>query len=225
MDKSRKKITATCVLGVVALAVTCIGTYAFASSSDMTVSASVEEVENCLKVFVGDVNNAPGDYAQQRAVYIENTARADADELMSAIIGFDDYYTVEEITAWAEDYDIAINRAYMWPKGETGRLSLYVEDSDIEASIEIYKQEVERNGTREQDEQFAKDHQRFLDGEYEVFALTVTATAEALETLSAEADCVNYVDVMYNAEAETYAARQGKPVSYIELPSKPDGAL
>ena len=64
-----------------------------------------------------------------------------------------------------------------------------------------------------------------MDGEYEVFALTVTASAEALETLNAEADCINYVDVMYNSEVETYATRAGKTVSYIELPSKPDGAL
>lgn len=112
----------------------------------------------------------------------------------------------------------------MWPKGETGRLSLYVENNDIEASMEAYKQQVEANGSCD-DPTFAADYQRFLDGEYEVFALTVTATAEALETLNSEADCINYVDVMYNAEAETYAARAGKAVSYIELPSKPDGAL
>ena len=112
----------------------------------------------------------------------------------------------------------------MWPEGETGRLALYVEDSDIKSSMETYKQEVEENGYCK-DPQFAADYQRFLDGEYEIFALTVTAFPEVLEALNSEADCISYVDVKYNTEAETYAASAGKTVSYIELPSKPDGAL
>lgn len=144
---------------------------------------------------------------------------------MKAVIGLDDYYTVEDVTEWAEDYGITIGRAYMWPIGETGRLSLYVENGDLQASLETYIQQVQEEGLCEGDEQFAKDFQRLVDGEYEVFALTVAAPASALKATSTKADCVSYVDVMYNAEAEKYAKRAKKTVSYIELPSKPDGAL
>lgn len=220
---SKKKLATAGLAGFAALALICAGAYAL-TPSGVTVYASTEETEDTLRVFVGDIANAPENYAQQRTAYLDTLTKKRSGSPVEAIIGLNDYYTVEDITTLAEDYDIVINRAYMWPKGETGRLSLYVEDGDIESSIELYKQQVEENNSCK-DPAFAADYQRFLDGEYEVFALTVTASAGALEALNADADCINYVDVMYNAEAETYAARAGKVVSYIELPTKPDGAL
>ena len=219
----KKRWTAVaCSICAVALAVAGIGA-AIPSSHELNACASTEETEDCVKVFIGDTNRAPKDYAHKRTAYIKDTAAKNADITVEAVIGLDDYYTIEDIASLTEAYDITINRAYMWPKGETGRLSLYVEDGDIESSIEAYKQEVEENNYCD-NATFAEDYQRFLDGEYEVFALTVTASAEALEALNTEADCINYVDVMHNDEVETYAAQAGKAVSYIEFPSKPDGA-
>lgn len=225
MSISKKKVTATCAAGVAALTLICASVCALIPFTDMTVNASTEETENSLRVFIGDVNGAPEGYVQQRAEYAEMTAKADADEVIQAVIGFDDYYTVEEIAALVGEYDIVINRAYMWPEGETGRLSLYVTDNNIEKSLNAYEDQVAEKGYCEQDEQFAEDHQRLLNGEYGIFALTATAPADALAKFSAEADCISYVDVMYNVEAEKYAKKVGKAVSYIELPSKPDGAL
>ncbi len=224
MGISGKKIMG-CTAIVAALSLLCVGAIKPAQSPGITASASTEETESELKVFIGDVDRAPEGYVQKRTAYIENAAKARSSEVMEAVIGLDDYYTVDEIAAWADGYDITIKRTYMWPEGETGRLALYVEDNDIKSSIETYKQEVKENGYCEQSKQFAADYQRFLDGEYEIFALTVTGSAQALEELSTTADCVSYVDVMYNDEVETYAKTTGKPVSYIELPSKPDGAL
>ncbi len=111
----------------------------------------------------------------------------------------------------------------MWPKGETGRMILSVENNDIKASLESYKRQVTKDESCE-DEDFDSEFQRLKNGEYKVFALTVTASAEALEVLDTEAECISYVDVMYNDEAEAYAKKVGKAVSYVELPSKPDGA-
>lgn len=226
MSISGKKMIG-CTAIVAALSLVCVGAFKPAQSPDMTVSASAstEETETRLKVFTGDIDRAPEGYVQQRTAYINNAAKARSSEVMEAVIGLDDYYTVDEITALADDYDIVINRTYMWPEGETGRLALYVEDNDIESSIEAYKLEVEENGYCEQNEPFAANYQRFLDGEYEIFALTVTGSAQALEELITTADCISYVDVKYNTEVETYAESVGKTVSYIELPSKPDGAL
>lgn len=167
----------------------------------------------------------PASYAQQRAAYISNVAAANANAKLSAVVGFDDYYSVKEVANWAEDSGVAIDRVYMWPKGETGRMVICAEDGDIEAGIKDYMAWVEDNDVCEGDAAFAADYQRFLDGEYEVFAVTVTAPASALKAASTEADCVSYVDVMYNAEAEKYAKQVKKAVSYIELPAKPDGAL
>lgn len=219
----KKKLATAGVAVFAALALTCVGMYT-ATPSDVTVHASTEETKDTLRVFVGDTDSAPEDYAQKRTAYLETLAKKRSSSPVEATISLNDYYTVEAIAALAEDYDIVINRTYMWPRGETGRLALYVENGDIEASIEAYKQEVAENGSCDHPE-FAADYQRFLDGEYEVFALTVTGSAQALEELSTTADCISYVDVKYNDEAETYARQAGKVVSYVELPSKPDGAL
>lgn len=221
---SKKKFTASCAASVAVFALVFAGAYALIPSDDMTAYASTEETADQIKVFVGDIGRAPEDYTQQRAAYIENTAVANASAEMSAVVDLDDYYTVEEVSSWAANYDITIDRVYMWSKGDTGRLILCIENNDIESSMENYKRQVEKDGSCD-DPTFAADYQRFLDGEYEVFAVTVTATAEDLAELNAETDCISYVDVMYNAEVEKYAKRAGKAVSYIELPSKPDGAL
>jgi len=221
---SKKKFAVACSSGIAALTLLCVGICALVPSSSVTVSASTEETEDCLKVFIGDVDHAPENYVQQRAAYLEDIADVNTSTTMDAVIGLNDYYTVETVADWAKEYDVNIDRAYMWPKGETGRLILCVDNGDIESSLKRYMQQVEE-GDYCDDPQFAADYQRLLDGEYEVFALTVNATADELEALSAEADCISYVDVMQNEEAETYASKKGKTVSYIELPSKPDGAL
>ncbi|MCM1225590.1 MAG: hypothetical protein NC548_65225 [Lachnospiraceae bacterium] len=159
------------------------------------------------------------------AGYIAELASADAvAESMEAVVGFNDYYTVDDVVNFVADYDININRVYMWPKGETGRLSIKVQDNDILGSINAFKTRVDEQGLGD-DEQAASGYQRFLNGEFEVFAVTVDAPVEALEALNAEANCISYIDVMYNEGIETYAARANKAVSYIELPAKPDGAL
>lgn len=226
MNISWKPILAACAAGTVALTLFCISVQKHTTSSSVSaIGASIEETDSGLKVFVGDIDGAPDGYIDERAAYLENVAKTDENKVMKALISLDDYYSVDEISTLAKKYDIAINRAYMWPRGETGRLSLYVENGDIDASLEAYKKQVAEDSSCDQDVQFTEYHQRLLNGEYGIFALTVTASAEALADLNAEVDCVSYVDVMYNPEVEAYAEQVGKAVSYIELPAKPDGAL
>ncbi len=47
-------------------------------------------------------------------------------------MGLDDYYSVEVIDGLVKEYEIDVDRVYMWPKGETGRLSIHIEHGDIE---------------------------------------------------------------------------------------------
>jgi len=218
-----KKNIASAFLAVGVVALTVFGATACTSKPDiLDVHASAEDAGDRLKVFIGDIDRAPENYLQERAAYLSDAAETNAASEMRAVIGLGDYYAVEALTDLAADYDITVNRLYMWPKGETGRLSLYVENGDIQSGIEAYKKEVVENGYCE-DEQFAKDYQRFLGGEYGVFALTVTATAGELETLKSEADCIRYIDPMCVPTAEAYADETDKTVTYIEFPSKPDG--
>lgn len=226
MQCSKKKLAMFCTAGIIVLALACIGAYAFTTSSStppiLPINASIEEVEDRVKVFIGDIDHAPENYIEHRSEYIEQTAKENKDMVMKAVIGLNDYYSVEDVTVWAKDSNIEISRVYMWPEGETGRLILGIESgSSIQDSIEDYKRQVEIRGM--DDEQFKKDYQRFLNGEYGIFALTATAPAETLAELSVSADCVNLVDVMYNDDVEDYAKQVGKTVAYIELPSKPDG--
>lgn len=223
MNISAKKLAAACISGVAVLALICVGARVL-FPTELDISASMEETPDGIKVFIGDVDRAQEAYIQHRTSDIEKLAESIPDSTMDAVIGFDDYYAVNKIDAWAQDYNITINRVYMWPRSETGRLSLYVENNDIKSCVEEYKQWLKENGYDE-DEQYAEKFRKLMNGEYGVFALAISATAETLETLNTEADCVSYVDVMYNAEVEKYAKKAGKAVSYIELPAKPDGAL
>lgn len=198
-------------------------TCACSESSDpdtLSICASVEEKEDVFRIFAGDIERAPDNYVQRRTEYLDSIA--DTTGSVDALICFNDYYTAQEIAEFAESYDVAINRAYMWPKGETGRLLLFVEDGNLEKSIDDYKLEIRSDDTCD-DPDMLKDYQSFLDDKYGVFAVSLTAPAKTLVDMSHEADCISFVDVLYNAEAEEYAKSVGKPVSYLELPAKPDG--
>lgn len=224
ISKPKRIVICAVVVASIALSQGCSSACESAPDSVTTsISASTEETDDRLRVFIGDINRAPEGYTQQRSEYIKELATADENKVVQAVVGLDDYYTADAVDSWAEDYDITIDQVYMWPKGETGRMILSVENNDIKASLESYEQQATEDGYCEDDD-FAKEFQRFTNGEYKVFALTVTASADALEVLDTEADCISYVDIMYNDEAESYAKKVGKAVSYVELPSKPDGA-
>lgn len=209
-----------CAYAVAAVTIS-LGMYVL-KSYDTSICASIEESEEKVQVLVGDTRHAPEGYVHQRSEYLEDIA--DTAESVDAVIGLDDYYAVDEAIGFMEDYDITIRHVFMWPAGESGCMMIYAENGDIKATIEEYKEQLKTPipGT---DEQVLRDNQRFLDGEYGVYALTVTAPADTLAKLNTEAECVCYVDVMYNADVEKYAKKVGKAVSYIEHPSKPDGTL
>lgn len=216
-----KKIAIVCASVVVATVIS-LGTIYALKPYDASICASTEESEEKIQVCVGDTRHAPEGYVQQRSEYLEDIA--DTVESVDAVIGLDDYYAVDEAIGFMEDYDITVRHVFMWPAGEPGCTMIYAEDGDIKGAIETYKEQL-KNPIPGTDEQILRDNQRFLNGEYGVYALTVTAPADTLAKLNAEADAVSYVDVMYNAEVEKYAKKVGKTVSYIELPAKPDGAL
>ena len=193
-------------------------------SSGVSAHASVEETSSVVKVFIGDIMRAPEDYSDNRTKYIEELASTNPSEIITAVIGFDKYYAVNEINELVKRYDdIIVNRVYMWPEGETGRLSLYVNNGDISEGIYTYMKQVEENGL-DNDPQSIEDYQRFLNGEYAIFAITISCSAETLYEAVQDNESILYADVKYNVEAEEYAKEKGKGIYYIELPSKPDGA-
>jgi len=195
----------------------------FAMSISVHAGASVQESSEKIEVLVGDIEGAPRGYTQKRSRELEKLVDFQADEPVGAVVGLNNYYAVDETIDWLEKYDVTLDAVYMWPKGESGRLVFWLKDKSIQEEITEFLKEEREPGKSCQE---ALDYlDRLENGEFGVFALTVTASAETLEALSTESDYVNYVDVMYNAEAEKYAKKVGKTVSYVELPSKPDSAL
>lgn len=132
-----------------------------------------------------------------------------------AVVSLDDYYSVEEVSSWIEKYGVTVERVYMWPEGETGRLALYVKNGSIQDAIEDYALRTEEAGIIMSPEQ-RKDYERFLNGEHKVFALTVVAPEGTLlgplKALKWDIGCVSHVAFMDRNNSR-------------EIPSKPDGAL
>lgn len=217
-----KRVATAVIVTVALLSLTCACSAQDSEPSMLSICASTEEKEDVFRVYAGDVDKAPEGYTQIRAEYLDSTA--DTGESVEALICLNDYYTAQEVTALAKDYNAVIDRAYMWPEGETGRLLLFVEDGDLDASVESYKSQIAENNSRD-DPEVLKDYQSFMDGKFGVFAIVVTAPTKTLNDMRLNLDCISFIDVLYNEEAEAYAEKKGKPVSYIEMPSKPDGAL
>lgn len=100
--KKRQTAVACSLCGAVTLAVVGIGA-AIPSPHELNACASTEETQDCVKVFIGDTNHAPKNYAHKRAAYVEDTAAKKATATMDAVISLDDYYTVETVAALADD--------------------------------------------------------------------------------------------------------------------------
>lgn len=207
---------AICFVLVAVIAATLMGIPAKAKAY-----ASTEETADTVTVYVGDIQQAPDGYAEKRMEYIEKLVQVNPSQTIETVIGFNDYYSVESVVEFMKAYDAVVNRVYMWPEGETGRLSLHIEGGNIEDGIKAFVKRVEETGL-DGDAQSIEDFNRFLNGEYKVFAITITSTAEVLYELVSEKDIISYADVKYNEEAEAYSAAKSKDTHYVELPAKPD---
>ena len=218
--------------GWVKIAITCLALflivfsliYFYNNFLKVKAYASVSENDEAIEVFAGDIQRAPSNYVEQRFDYLEAAARERSSSTYEAVIGFDDYYSVEEVSACIDKYDANITHAFMWAEGETGRFSFGVDNGDISEAIDDFLLQVEESPV-EGDTAFQADLQKLVNGDFGLFAITVEATAGTLEQIADDNDFISYVDIMYNEEVEEYAAEKGKSVYYIELPSKPDNAL
>lgn len=198
---------------------------AFLVSVTPKVNASFEQNNGSVNVFIGDISRAPDGYVDSRMQDLQQMALSVPKEHVSAVVGFNRYCTKDEIQRLVSSADDScLERVYMWTEGDTGRLSLYIGGKTIEEGISDYKNQVDKNSLNN-DIQFSADYQRFLNGEFGIFAITISCSAESLCKLAQEYDIIEYVDIKHNKDAEDYAISKGFKVNYIELPSKPDGTL
>lgn len=163
-------------------------------------------------------------YPLVRERFLQKLARKSADNTYSAVVVLDNYYSAQDVEAFAEKEGLCIERIYLWAPGETGRASLSVKENDVQGAITRF---YERAKALEGTEEFGAAEQdciRMIDGSCGIFSITAEASAKTLHRI-ANAEPVAFVDVKYSEEAEMIAAEKGVDVQYIELPYKPDGAL
>lgn len=215
-NKTRFIVILACVAVAVVLVIA-----KFALQADASINVSIEGWE--AQITIGEMDNgAPPGYGGERSSFLKTLAGSDPDGLYSAVVPLDDYYTEGEVTSLITSHDITVERIYMWAPGETGTLSLAVNDNDIEEAKKAFIAKM--SGPLGDSEEIQNDLQRLIRGDFKIYALTIRGSARELEELSNTIPQFAAVDVKYNPEAEAYAQRRGIPFSYVELPSKPDGA-
>lgn len=160
-------------------------------------------------------------YKTERNAFLNNLQKTQGDKFYSSVLNLSDYYSVQEVNEFIVSQRLNVNRVYLWIPGETGRISLSVENNDIEGAIAAHLEKYAEKNIP--DEQLKADYERIIAGEFGIFSITVDASAKALNDLQ-NSDFVDFIDVKYNPEAESVAKEAGKTIQYIELPSKPDGA-
>lgn len=193
------------------------------ASMNITISPETNEV----KIHTGTSQvSAPLAYRNARAALLAQLANEQPAREFAAVVPMDDYYTIEEVNSFISSHStVSIERIYMWTPGETGKLVLDSTSNDIQDDVDRYLEVMASRPATARSEALQRDLQKLEDGEFMVYALTVTASAEVLNSLSANADMVSFVDLKYNPEAEAYASQNDMIFSYHELPEKPDGAL
>lgn len=133
-----------------------------------------------------------------RCVYSELRVRYQASA--KVIVEFDGCYTPQEVTAWAEQYDIKIDRVYVWWGRSYGELEIDVTDNNIAASIEAFRQQQTENGMMD-DELYAADFQQAVENGFRLYALTCIVPDEKVDVLNS-ADRVRTIQTLRQDDLE-----------------------
>lgn len=183
-----------CIFGIVAILFLNLVT---PGNAQMKIEKSNGEV----RIFIGSFDyTTPLGYSAARNNFLQRLSRDNSEDTFEAVVCLDDYCSEDEINELVNSHNLQVEVTYLWVPGETGTCQLG-------SQIQDYKKELEN---------------AYASG-MKTYALLVSGTAQELTELS-EAPMVAHVDVMYNPEAEAYAAKRNMSYSYIILPTKPDGA-
>lgn len=185
-------------------------------------SMNVESDGESVKIFIGEMGNAaPRGYLEKRTDFLNELSQVSPDNTYSAVVSLDNNYTEEELNTFVITHGLNLERIYMWVPGETGKLSLAVENNDIKAAKESFI--IKMDGPLGASAEVQNRLQDLMEGSLRVYAITVSGTAQSLRDLSELESIVAAVDLKYNPDAEAYANNRGLKFSYVELPTKPDG--
>lgn len=183
----------------------------------------INEDDNEIKVFIGTTDGYSSvqadEYIEEQSSFLESNVLSNSYDTTPALITFKTFVSesaAEEVLSAASE----ITRIYLWTPGKTGRAIVQVSNNDVEGSIQKFFSETEQKVAESNDELFKNDMTE-LASNYGIFAAEVIATYDACNNLLSGGDV--YVDIVHSNRAETRAQEQGKDVTYICIPDKPDG--
>ena len=179
--------------------------------------------DGSVRIIIGDIGTGKTRaYSSERNKFLNSLAESNPSDHFTAVVPLNDYYPISDINELVADRGLTIERVFMWTPGETGKLVLNIENNDIYNAIDNYLSKLE---SRKISSAMEEDLQKLQNGEFKIYALSITDSAERLLQLSEQETSFAGVDVLYNPEAEEYALSKNQTFSYVELPSKPDGQL
>lgn len=161
-------------------------------------------------------------YKNERKEFITELSKTRGEDVLSSVVLLNKYCTVDDIKEFINQENVNVTCVYLWIPGKTGRIRVVVYNNDINVALTRHFNEFKKRNIT--DEQMLSDYNRIMSGDFGIFSIVIEAKINKLVELQ-NSSIIDFIDVMYNPDAENIAAESGKSFNYIEIPSKPDGAL
>lgn len=185
-------------------------------------AANVQTRNEEIKVFLGNTDDLnpleARAYTENQKSALEQLAIETPEESGRALITFEQFLSPEEVMDIIPQ-QTAIKAAYLWVPDKTGRAIVYIENGDLEGTIDNWIESLDLDN---EPESKYKSDMLDLKENYGIFAVEIEQQYKLINALTT-ATSVKQVDVFYNEYAEELSLDTGYSISYIAVPSKPDG--
>jgi len=198
---------------------TCV---AYGVISPPTMAVNLKETDSEIRVTIGlREEMSPAvlkRYNKDQEDMLTQFSRETPEDIGKALISFNRFLSVEQTQKLMEGTE-KIATVYMWVPNRDGRAIVYVQDNDIQASVDSFFQSLNLSQMPASE---MKDSLVDLYEDYRVFAVKVDDQYSQLQSMSGQEE-VSYLDLLYSNEATQLAEASGKTVTYSCIPEKPDG--
>ncbi len=185
-------------------------------------AANVQTKNGEIKVFLGNTDDLnlfeARAYTTNQSSALEQLATETPEENGRALITFEQFLSPEEVVDIIPQ-QTTIKTAYLWVPNKTGRAIINIENGDVKETISNWIESLDLDN---EPESKYKSDMLDLEKNYGIFAVEIEQQYKSINTLAA-AESVKQVDVFYNEYAEELSSDTGYSISYIAVPSKPDG--
>ena len=190
------------------------------------VSAKNIEVKNGkVRVILGssifDNEEEKTKYVEDRKKILKEKFDKESNTISKANITFSKFLTVDDLEHLIkENSGISIERIWFSIPGQVGRSATVVKNNNIKVALDKFF--LDTTEKKLNDKNLESSIQTMANSNIGIFSITVTAQHKELYKLNNDKN-VSLVDIYYNQIAEEKAAKESKPLVFVELPQKPDG--